>query len=600
MRLSCWTGIVWAAIIVVGTVTMTGCGSQAELACESASCDSETDETMPAAEESPAPDLPETAESMEQPSIDAAEISMEPRDATIDLRMSDAEELPAAEEPFPDPVAERSSVPKIRMLAAPRLAAPEMAPEPVEPLLESGEVNVPASSPAPPPLPAPRLADESLGAAERPASASSDTPKTTQAPAPQPEREDYTTVSVFYGTDRLAIDAAGAGGASTAGTLLALGIVVAMTLAATAIAVRLSRRRLAIAVFAAGALGSVATAILPTVLHHPSGTAHGGPTRTYGNQRGELEMGICEVSIPKRHEIGQVERPSVLRLEFKEDPTRHVVLMDVVPEPAESFHTKLSERIGQSVKREAFVFVHGFNVTFEAAARRTAQLAYDLKFEGAPIFFSWPSQGGLLQYTVDETNVIWAVPHLKEFLLGIVEQSGAQSIHLIAHSMGNRALTAALQSIAYEFRDRPPMFNQVILTAPDIDADVFRRDIAPPIIKTAGRVTLYASSNDEALVLSKQIHGYPRAGDSGNGLLVIPGMDTIDVSTIDTSLIGHSYYGSNSTVLDDLLDLLHESKPPEKRPWLHPMQLGRMMYWVFLAEKARLESAAAGPATRTQ
>ena len=36
--------------------------------------------------------------------------------------------------------------------------------------------------------------------------------------------------------------------------------------------------------------------------------------------------------------------------------------------------------------------------------RRTAQIAYDLKFEGAPIVYSWPSQEGLLSYTVDENE----------------------------------------------------------------------------------------------------------------------------------------------------------------------------------------------------
>ena len=51
---------------------------------------------------------------------------------------------------------------------------------------------------------------------------------------------------------------------------------------------------------------------------------------------------------------------------------------------------------------EVFVFVHGYNVTFEGAAQRTAQIAYDLKFSGAPIFYSWPSQARTLEYTVDD------------------------------------------------------------------------------------------------------------------------------------------------------------------------------------------------------
>ena len=89
--------------------------------------------------------------------------------------------------------------------------------------------------------------------------------------------------------------------------------------------------------------------------------------------------------------------------------------------------------------------------------------------------------------------------------------------------------------------------------------------------------------------LSKTVHGYRRAGDSGNELLVIPGVDTIDVSTVDTSLIGHLYYGDNATVIADMLDLINQSKPPHLRPWLQARRFGELMYWVFHAQPAGLE-----------
>lgn len=201
-----------------------------------------------------------------------------------------------------------------------------------------------------------------------------------------------------------------------------------------------------------------------------------------------------------------------------------------------------------------------------------------------PIFYSWPSQEGLLSYTIDENNVAWTVPHLKEFLLGIARRSGAQSVHLVAHSMGNRALTSALRELSLELKQDCPRFHEVVLTAPDIDADVFRRNLAPAVAKTADRVTLYASSNDEALAASKAIHGYRRAGDSGDQVVIVPGVDTINVSDIDTSLTGHCYYGSNRTVLADLFELIHGSKPPDQRKWLRSMQLGLLTYWKFLRD----------------
>ena len=76
----------------------------------------------------------------------------------------------------------------------------------------------------------------------------------------------------------------------------------------------------------------------------------------------------------------------------------------------------------------------------------------------------------------------------------------------------------------------------------------------------ARRITLYASSNDEAIKLSKKVHAYPRAGESGPDIVVVPGLDTIDVSNVDTSLLGHSYFAEKRTVISDLFYLIRDGK----------------------------------------
>ena len=52
----------------------------------------------------------------------------------------------------------------------------------------------------------------------------------------------------------------------------------------------------------------------------------------------------------------------------------------------DSFYEDLASWLAKVPVKQAFVFVHGYNVLFEDAVYRTAQLAYDLGFEGAPIF----------------------------------------------------------------------------------------------------------------------------------------------------------------------------------------------------------------------
>jgi esterase/lipase superfamily enzyme len=270
------------------------------------------------------------------------------------------------------------------------------------------------------------------------------------------------------------------------------------------------------------------------------------------------------------------------------DTQKHVVLRDVSPLPEEGFFSKLNSRIDSSDEKQAFVFIHGYSVTFEDAARRTAQMAYDLGFDGAPIFFSWPSQGQKITpelryfkpYTTDETNVKWSVPDLKEFLFKISSKTNARTIHLIAHSMGSEALTGALRKIANEQRETP-VFKEIVLAAPDIDARIFKREIVPEIQGANRRITLYVSSEDEALKQSKEVHGgYSRAGDSGGEIVIVPGMDTIDASTVDTSFIGHSYYGDNRSVISDLQILLNQGIPPGKRNLLERWYDGAK-YWIF-------------------
>jgi esterase/lipase superfamily enzyme len=303
--------------------------------------------------------------------------------------------------------------------------------------------------------------------------------------------------------------------------------------------------------------------------------------RVYGNERGELETGVCEVTIPKSHQRGQLESASLLRLELKQDAARHIVLQSVIPKERTEFLAELSAAVARSPQRDVLIFIHGYNVDFEDAARRTAQLAKDLELQGAPVCYSWPSQAGLLQYAVDETNVVWTVPHLKQFLLEVVRESDARSVNVIAHSMGNRALTSALKELRYELQDDARLFNQVVLAAPDIDADIFRRDIAPAITSTARRVTLYASSKDRALAVSKRLHGYPRAGESGPSLLLVEDIDTIDASGIDFSLLGHSYYGGNSNILADLGLLIRQGLPAASRMNLAANRRDGLTYWVF-------------------
>ncbi len=305
------------------------------------------------------------------------------------------------------------------------------------------------------------------------------------------------------------------------------------------------------------------------------------PKEIYGIERSELTYGFTEVSIPKDHRVGELESPSIWKLEFKEDPEKHVVLLKVEELEKDKYFQEISNRVRESSSKSAFLFVHGFNVTFEHAARRTAQMTYDLNFSGAPVFYSWPSQGSYSSYTIDENNIEWTEQHLEMFLVDFAEHSMAEKIYLVAHSMGSRALTKAIAAVAEKDASFREKIEAIILAAPDIDADIFKDSILPKIKPVAKNLTIYASSKDKALIASKQVHGYARAGEVGPKLVIEDGVDTVDASSVDTSFIGHSYYAEAKSIVADLFEILKFHRTANERLNLALLSSNQGNLWVF-------------------
>jgi len=313
----------------------------------------------------------------------------------------------------------------------------------------------------------------------------------------------------------------------------------------------------------------------------------------YGTERGDLDLGYLDVSIPETHKYGDLEtssRWSIYTYRLGEDALKKkfILLLDVQPLDQQNFHAQLQEHVRSSPSNDVFMFVHGYNSSFEDAARRTAQLAYDLDFDGTPVMYSWPSQASATAYTVDEAAVRVSGRKMVGFLTGLVEQAGADRIHLIAHSMGNRALIEALETFAARRAVAEPVkvFDQIVFTAPDVDRDYFM-DVIASIQRIASRVTLYASQNDVALQTSAVLHGAPRAGLAGEGMVILPGLDTIDMSAVEADRLGHSYFAANAGAIYDLFRLLWLGDPPQQRCGMNNQIQGTAEFWLFDVETCR-------------
>jgi len=310
------------------------------------------------------------------------------------------------------------------------------------------------------------------------------------------------------------------------------------------------------------------------------------PEKAYQNDRGPdaLQFGVAKVSIPDTHEIGQIEAPKhFLMIRFDSDVNRHITLTSVEPLERGAFMDRAKGTLGKASSREAFIFIHGYNVGFADAMRQTAQLAFDLRFPGLAMAYSWPSGGNVMSYTADEDTVQWTQPHFQDFLRTVRVDLGVTAVHVVAHSMGNRALVETLDRVRPGDlpEDAAPLAN-VVFAAPDVGSERFRQ-LAKRFQGKAGRFTLYASSKDEALAASQKFHGYPRAGDSGDGLVVLyPPIETVDATCVDTSLLGHSYIRGNRSVISDLFDMVRNNLSPNNRPEVHGANRGDLHYWAFV------------------
>jgi esterase/lipase superfamily enzyme len=296
-----------------------------------------------------------------------------------------------------------------------------------------------------------------------------------------------------------------------------------------------------------------------------------------------LILGKAVVTVPKAHRNkGEVNRPSwwdLLQFKnpWKEDPTVHFTIPDggitVYGSEAE-FVAGAKEHMAEAgdYKDHVFVFIHGFNTSFDNALYRTAQIAYDLGSNDTPFgtafLYSWPSAGEVIDYPGDFDSARFTVDHLKSFLQMIIKKTGAKHVHLIAHSMGNFPLVTALHEFASKHGEAPKL-SEVILAAPDIDAKEFKQ-LADKMGAIAKGVTLYASSKDGAMQLSRNVHSKEwRAGDVlPTGPVIVKGIESIDISNISTDwlALNHSTYAESKELLNDIWQLMSVDKhPPDAR-----------------------------------
>ena len=255
-------------------------------------------------------------------------------------------------------------------------------------------------------------------------------------------------------------------------------------------------------------------------------------------------------------------------------------------------------RLAMTPKKEVVVFVHGYNNHFDDAAHTLAELWHFLGREGVPVLYTWPAgRGGWNGYAYDRESGEFTIYHLKQLLRTLAAYDEVEQISIVAHSRGTDVVSSALRELVIEHRGRRRnvgnryKLNQVVVAAPDLDAQVVGQRLAAEHVDSAvGRLTVYTSQGDKALRLSTMLfNSLTRLGRAKAETLdpelvrfldETENIDFVDNRSRQKSFIGHGYFHSDPAGSSDVINVIRYDLEPgveHGRPLAHV----ESRFWYF-------------------
>lgn len=217
------------------------------------------------------------------------------------------------------------------------------------------------------------------------------------------------------------------------------------------------------------------------------------------------------------------------------------------------------------------VFIHGYNTSPAAVARRHRQLQRDLPqagFDGAIVSFDWPSDDQAINYLEDRRDAKITALNLVDDCLSLLAATQFRgchfNVHVVAHSMGAYVVREAFD----DADDRPAIaasnwnVSQACLVGADISASSMSAGDARSrsLYRHCTRLTNYQNPYDSVLKLSdvKRAGVAPRAGrrglpdDTPSKAVNIDCGDHFRATYAGSDDNGHSWYFEDEVFLADL------------------------------------------------
>jgi len=327
------------------------------------------------------------------------------------------------------------------------------------------------------------------------------------------------------------------------------------------------------------------------------GNEEGPLEERFGNQRGEeLKFGLFDTAIEPTLGIGMLIDPTDW-FQNEEIQLRRVALLE-----QSEFITQIRQQVQTSSLRSLLVNVNGFRERFPSALRKTAFLSHVLDIDSPVLVFDWPGDQGSTPrgYRRAQRIAGESGAELAQTLELIIRQVQPDRLWLVANSMGAQVVVHAF-SILYrevDLSDSETEIENVVLTAPDVDKEEFTNQFKKEIAALARNLTVYVSSNDRALLMSRILNRGRRLGEStldprnpdqleeaarifeliepNNTLITL-----VDVTPVNRTRNFHNFSLETPQFFDDLyLRLVNVDMPRSRPEYRFETPAGRA-YWVL-------------------
>ncbi len=314
----------------------------------------------------------------------------------------------------------------------------------------------------------------------------------------------------------------------------------------------------------------------------------------FGTERRDaLTFGSFDTRIEPTLGIGMIINPTDW---FQNEAIK---LQDAKVLDQESFVGQMRELVQESPYRSVLIVVHGFREAFPSALRKTAFLGHVLDINTPVLLFDWPGDQGssLRGYRRAQRVAKASGAELAATVELIIRDVQPERLWLVANSMGAQVVADAF-SLLYEqadLADAETEIEDVILTAPDVDTKEFDQRFKQEIRALAKQLTVYVSSNDRALLMSRIVNWGRRRGESTLGpeqleeaISVVDMMEPngqlitlVDVTPVNRTRNFHNFSLETPEFFDDLFLRLTNRDPPRSRLLYKVKTPDDKTYWIL-------------------